>query len=219
MNKFTLMILCGLREQKQTEWCSRTQFNGLKFLQDSSKKIIHLFNAHMPRLSQIARSTVSRMQICFAWKSIWSCSKESRTALLLSPLTPAHAGLPLAVYLLSCGKCFHQLHTHGHASQRQRLTSDSLNHHGPICRSHRPTLAALSASKTRSPCKCLLGRIKHAILGHRGNNYPLWEEATDCPSGEGFKSFSAEQVECEAPEYNLAEKNNHEMRKFQVFIT
>lgn len=41
----------------------------------------------MPQLTQIACSTVLRMQIHFAWKSIWSCLKESRTALLLSPLT------------------------------------------------------------------------------------------------------------------------------------
>lgn len=61
------------------------QFNGLKFLQESSKKITHLFSAHMPQLTRIARSTVLRMQICFAWKSIWSCLKEARTALLLSP--------------------------------------------------------------------------------------------------------------------------------------
>ena len=102
-----------VERKKLAEWCPRSQFNGLKFLQESSKKITHLFSAHMPRLTQIARSTVLRMQICFAWKSIWSCSKESRTALLLSPPRPAHARLPLAVYLLSRGKHFHQLRTHG----------------------------------------------------------------------------------------------------------
>lgn len=87
------MIRCEPCEQKQAEKCPRSQSNGLKFLQESSKKIIHLFNAHMPQLTQIARSTVLRMQICFAWKSIWSCSKESRTALLLSPLA-ASRGAP-----------------------------------------------------------------------------------------------------------------------------
>ena len=81
----------------------------------------------MPQLSQIARSTVLRMQICFAWKSIWSCSKESRTALLLSVPSPAHTGLPLAVYLLSRGKCFHQLHTHGHAVSGIALPQTALS--------------------------------------------------------------------------------------------
>lgn len=96
----------------------------------------------MPQLTRIARSTVLHMQICFAWKSIWSCSKESRTALLLSPLAPAHAGLPLAVYLLSRGNHFHQLHTHRPThSQWHRLASAGSKHHGPICRSHRLTLA------------------------------------------------------------------------------
>lgn len=60
---------------------------GWNFCKKALKKIIHLFNEHMPQLTQIACSTVLRMQIHFAWKSIWSCLKESRTALLLSPLT------------------------------------------------------------------------------------------------------------------------------------
>lgn len=61
------------------------------------KKMTHLFNAHMPQLPQIARSTVLHMQIWFAWKSIWSCSKESRTVLLLSPPPPpCGAPAPLA---------------------------------------------------------------------------------------------------------------------------
>lgn len=129
---------------KRGEQCPRSQFNGLKFLQESSKKITHLFSEHMPRLTQIARSTVLRMQICFAWKSIWSCSKESRTALLLSPLTPARAGPPSRRLSPLAWKSFSpapHARTQQSVAPPPRLASAGSKHHGPICRSHRPTLA------------------------------------------------------------------------------
>lgn len=125
-------------------------FMGWKFLQESSKKVTHLFNAHMPQLPQIARSTVLHMQICFAWKSIWSCLKESRTALLLSPPTTPPPPSPA---LLSRGKHFHQLHSRGQAvsgtgSPRLARTPPSTTV-GPICRFS----WALSVSRTRDPRK------------------------------------------------------------------
>lgn len=127
----TICTKCNLGEQFQfhdtvQSWFTNkrrlsgalaSQFNGLKFLQESSKKISHLFNAHMPRLTQIARSTVLHMQICFAWKSIWSCSKESRTALLLS-LPTGSRGAPSCRRSPLAWKTFHQLHTQGHAASR-----------------------------------------------------------------------------------------------------
>lgn len=114
---------------------------GCYFCKKALKKIIHLFNAHMPTHTQIARSTVLHMQICFAWKSIWSCSKESRTALLLSPLAGSH-GAPFAVSsrvenIFTSLTCVDILR-----SQWRCLASDGSNHHGPICRSHGPRLRA-----------------------------------------------------------------------------
>lgn len=151
------LFFVGSVNKKQAEWCPRSQINGLKFLQESSKKIIHLFIAHMLQLPQIAHSTVLRMQICFAWKSIWSCSKESRTALLLSPLAGSR-GAPSRRLSPLTWKTFHQLHTHGHPVSGSTFASDGLKHHGPICRSRRPVLAGLTASRTRSPATvCSVG--------------------------------------------------------------
>lgn len=50
------------------------------------------------------------MQICFAWKSLWSCSKESRTARLLSP--PSTGSRAFSRLAPLAWKTFHQLRTH-----------------------------------------------------------------------------------------------------------
>lgn len=110
---------------------------GWTFLQESSLKIIHLFIAHMPELTWIARSTVLLMQICFAWKSIWSCSKESRTGLLLSP--PLALRASIAQSISSRVEEISPAHTR---RDRQRAACTTLRrlrrpHHGRLCRSHR----------------------------------------------------------------------------------
>lgn len=130
----------------------------------------------MPQLTRIARSTVLRMQICFAWKSIWSCSKESRTALLLSPPRPAHAGLPLAVYLLSRGNHFHQLRTHRPTVSGTALPRQAQSTMGQYADLTGPHWRAPVCERDKEPCNCLLSRITRAIRGHGGNNYALGEE-------------------------------------------
>lgn len=85
-------------------------------------------------------------------------------------------GLPLAVYLLSCGKHLHQLHTHGHAVRGGARCR--AKHHGPICRSQRPELTALSATvcslRQHMQHKHTEGIISHSVWcpGHlRSINY------------------------------------------------
>ena len=116
----------------------------------NEKNNIHLFNAYMPELTQIARSTVLRMQICFAWKSIWSCSKESRTGLLLFP-PPAHAGLTLAVYLFSHGRHFTSSHTQGHAASRGVSDGPTTGYYADLPGCRPPLLLGLSSGRTRRP--------------------------------------------------------------------
>lgn len=134
------------------------QFNGLKFLQESSKKITHLFSAHMPQLTRIAHSTVLRVQICFAWKSIWSCLKEARTALLLSPPRRLARGSLLPSISSRVENIFtSSVHTNMRSVASPRLRQLP-QHRGPICRSRGPELAALSASGTRGPSTvCTVG--------------------------------------------------------------
>lgn len=109
---------------------------GWNFCKKALKKLsICSVHTCLTRLSQIAHSTVLRMQICFAWKSIWSCSKESRTALLLSAPVPSRAP-PLAVYVLSRGKHFT---SSTRARDTYTVSGTASKHHGPICRSRRPT--------------------------------------------------------------------------------
>lgn len=102
----------------------------------------------MPQLTQIARSTVLRMQIRFAWKSIWSCLKESRTALLLSPLTGSRGGSLSPSISSRVENIFTSSTRMGTRSTATRFRA---KHHGPICRSQRPALMALSASSMSSP--------------------------------------------------------------------
>lgn len=154
------------------------QFNGLKFLQESSKKITHLFSAHMPQLTRIAHSTVLRMQICFAWKSIWSCLKEARTALLLSPPRRLARGSLLPSISSRVENIFtSSVHTNMRSVASPRLRQLP-QHRGPICRSRGPELAALSASGTRGPSTVCTVGLYMQRTGTR-NNYPLCGEATD----------------------------------------
>lgn len=102
----------------------------------------------MPQLTQIACSAVLRMQIRFAWKSIWSCLKESRTALLLSPLTGSRGG-SLSPSISSRVENIFTSSTR--MATRSTAARCRAKHHGPICRSQRPALTALSASSARSP--------------------------------------------------------------------
>lgn len=123
----------------------------------------------MPQLTQIARSTVLRMQIRFAWKSIWSCLKESRTALLLSPLTGSRGGSLLPSISSRVENIFTSSTRMGTRSTATRCRA---KHHGPICRSQRPALTALSASSTRSPATAR-SLQQHMQSKHTGNNHPL----------------------------------------------
>lgn len=126
--------------------------------------MIHLFNEHMPQLSQIARSTVLRMQIRFAWKSIWSCLKESRTALLLSPLAgPGRGSLSPS----SSSRVENIFTSSTRMATRSTATRCRAKHHGPICRSQWPVLAAPSASSVRSPATVCSLR-QHMQYKHTG---------------------------------------------------
>lgn len=115
------------------------------------KKMTHLLNAHM--LPQIARSTVLHMQICFAWKSIWSCSKESRTVLLLSlPPPPCGAPAPLAWKTFSPAPLAWAV---SGASSPHTAPSTTV---GPVCRfSWAPV-----REQNKEPRNCLFTWIKHA---------------------------------------------------------
>lgn len=147
---------------------------GWNFCKKALKKIIHLFNAHMPKLTQIARSTVLHMQICFAWKSIWSCLKESRTALLLSPLASSHRA-PFAV-----SSRVENIFTSSTCMDTQSVAPPCLRQLKPPWANMQISQAHTVHEQDKEPRNCLLSRIKHAIQGHRGNNYPLCEEPADC---------------------------------------
>ena len=153
----------------------------------------------MPRLTQIARSTVLRMQICFAWKSIWSCSKESRTALLLSTLTWLTRGSLLPSISSRVEKIFT-------SSTRMDIQSVA----PPRLRQIKPPWANMQISQAhtggpvrkqdKGPCNCLLSWIIHAIQEHRGNNYPLCEEPIFVLLLYTFSFFfNAEPVKCVWP--------------------
>lgn len=132
--------------------------------------MIHLFSAHMPPLTRIARSTVLSMQICFAWKSIWSCSKESRTALLLSPLAGSRSLLPSLSSRVE--DILNQLHTHAQAVLRQ--LPPPRGQYADLTGAHwRP-----DRERDKEPCNCLPSWITHAVEWHTGNHYPLCEDAS-----------------------------------------
>lgn len=153
------------------------QFNGLKFLQESSKKITHLFSAHMPQLTRIARSTVLRMQICFAWKSIWSCLKEARTALLLSPPRRLARGSLLP----SISSRVENIFTSSVHTNMRSVASPPTASPAPWANMQISWARAGSAVRKRDegPLNCLYSWIIHATHGDTGNNYPLCGEATD----------------------------------------
>lgn len=147
-------------EGKKAGWIMPKILNlmGWNFCKKALKKITHLFSAHMPRLTRIARSTVLRMQICFAWKSIWSCLKEARTALLLSPPRRLARGSLLP----SISSRVENIFTSSVRTNMRSVAPPRLQqlpqHRGPICRSRGPELAAPSASGTRGPSTvCTVG--------------------------------------------------------------
>lgn len=116
----------------------------------------------MPQLTQIARSTVLRMQIRFAWKSIWSCLKESRTALLLSPLTGSRGGSLLPSISSRVENIFTSSTRMGTRSTAPRCRA---KHHGPICRSEACTDGPV-CKQHEEPCDCALAATTHAIQAH-----------------------------------------------------
>lgn len=129
----------------------------------------------MPQLTQIACSAVLRMQIRFAWKSIWSCLKESRTALLLSPLTGSRGG-SLSPSISS--RVENIFTSSARMATRSTAARCRAKHHGPICRSQRPALTALSATvcslRQHMQHKHTEGIISHSVWcpGHlRSINY------------------------------------------------
>lgn len=124
----------------------------------------------MPQLTQIARSAVLRMQIRFAWKSIWGCLKESRTALLLSPLTDSRGGsfspsISSRVENIFTSSARMATHLHGDALQSKapwaNMQISEACTDGPVCKRH------------EEPCNGVLTQTTHAIQAHRGNNHPL----------------------------------------------
>lgn len=89
---------------------------------------------------------------------------------------PAHAGLPLAVYLLSRGNHFHQLHTHRPTVSGTALPRQAQSTTGQYADLTGPHWRAPVCERDKEPCNCLLSRITRAIRGHGGNNYALGEE-------------------------------------------
>lgn len=94
----------------------------------------------------------------------------------------AHAGLPLAVYLLSRGKHFHQL---PHARTYMQSVA------APGLRRLKAPWANMQISQARTggpvhkqdkePCNCLLTWIMHVIQADRRNNYPLCQPLLSFP--------------------------------------
>lgn len=124
----------------------------------------------MPQLTQIARSTVLRMQIRFAWKSIWSCLKESRTALLLSPLTGSRGAPSRRLSPLVWKTSSPALHAWAHGPRRSiaepktpwaNMQISEAFTDGPVYK------------QNGEPCNCVLTQTTHAIRAHRGYNQPL----------------------------------------------
>lgn len=124
----------------------------------------------MPQLTQIACSTVLRMQIHFAWKSIWSCLKESRTALLLSPLTGSRGAPSRRLSPLVWKTSSPALHAWARGPRQSvaepktpwaNMQISEACTDGPVYKQH------------GEPCNCVLTQSTHAIQAHGGNNQPL----------------------------------------------
>lgn len=125
----------------------------------------------MPQLTQIACSTVLRMQIHFAWKSIWSCLKESRTALLLSPLTGSRGAPSRRLSPLVWKTSSPALHAWARGPRQSvaepktpwaNMQISEACTDGPRLQAGRGALQL-----------CVLTQSTHAIQAHGGKNPPL----------------------------------------------